>query len=75
MTRKITVSSTGEGTRAALPPEVMRHLNITEGDTLYAVETEVGVLLTPLDPELQETLDAFEILNAKYSNTFRALAK
>ena len=75
MRRKITVSGTREDARATLPREVMRHLNISDGDTLYAVETEMGVLLTQLDPELQETPDAFELLNAKYSNTFRALAK
>ena len=33
-----------------LPREILERLKVGEGDTLYAVETPDGIMLTVLDP-------------------------
>jgi putative addiction module antidote len=75
MTRKITVGSVDGTLVATLPEEMAESLGVAAGDTLYAIRTDVGVLLTPHDPAMQESLEAFEVLNAKYSSVLRELAK
>lgn len=75
MNRKITVIGADESTNATLPRGVMGEMGISDGESLYLVKTDAGVLLTPLDPELQESMEAFELLSEKYSNVLRELAK
>jgi putative addiction module antidote len=75
MNHKITLVSADESTNATLPREVMGDLGINDGESLYVVKTDAGVLLTSLDPELQESMEAFELLSEKYSNVLRELAK
>jgi hypothetical protein len=53
----------------------MEKMGLQEGASLYVVKTDAGVLLTPFDPDLEESLEAFAVLNAKYSNVMRELAK
>jgi putative addiction module antidote len=75
MTRKITVRKMGGSLGATLPKEVTDRLQVRDGDTLYAVEREDGVLLTPYDPDFADAVEAFEVVRRQYRNTFRALAR
>jgi hypothetical protein len=42
---------------------------------LFAIETPVGYLLTPYDPEVEKQLDLGRGFMSKYRSVFRALAK
>lgn len=75
MNHKVVISGAERGQGATLPPQVMEEMGLREGASLYVVKTDAGVLLTPFDPDLEESLEAFEVLNAKYSNVLRELAK
>ncbi len=75
MTHKVVVSGAAPERSALLPRNVMEEVGLQEGASLYVVKTDAGVLLTPFDPDLEESLVAFEVLNAKYSNVLRELAK
>ncbi|HEX8211900.1 MAG TPA: hypothetical protein VF584_17115 [Longimicrobium sp.] len=75
MNDKVVISGAGRGQSATLPSELMEKMGLQEGASLYVVKTDAGVLLTPFDPDLEESLEAFEVLNAKYSNVMRELAK
>lgn len=75
MTCRVPVTRTAAGLSITLPPEIVDSMGLKDGDSLYVVETDAGVLLTPLDPELQESLAAFEALNARYSRVLRELAE
>ena len=44
-------------------------------DTLFAIETPSGYLLTPYDPAVEEQLSLGRKFTAEYRETFRALAK
>ncbi len=74
MTNAVTVNG-GEGTSAILPADVLEEMGIEDGTRLYVVRTEAGLLLTQMDPELRESLEAFEVISARYANVLRELAK
>jgi len=50
-------------------------LHLSAGDTVIAVETERGILLTPYDPEIEESLAIAGKVAGAYRNALRELAK
>jgi hypothetical protein len=50
-------------------------LHLDAGDTVLAVETERGVLLTPYDPTTERALQVAAKAAKKYRNVLRELAK
>jgi hypothetical protein len=50
-------------------------MKVKKNDTLFAVETPEGYLLTPYDPEVDRQLSKGREFMSKYRDTFRALAK
>jgi putative addiction module antidote len=65
----------GTSTGAILPKEMLSRLKVEKGDTLYAIETNEGYLITPYDPSIADQLDAGREFMKKYRDTFKALAK
>jgi putative addiction module antidote len=65
----------GTSTGAIFPKELLAQLKVHQGDTLFAVETPDGVLLTPYDPDVEKQLEAGREFMREYRDTFRALAK
>jgi len=41
-----------------IPEEMLARLKVGKGDTLYAIETAEGYLITPYDPAIEEQLKA-----------------
>jgi hypothetical protein len=54
---------------------MLKRLKVSRGDTLFAVETPTGYLLTPYDPEIEEEIQIGRRFMKKYRETFKALAK
>ena len=50
-------------------------MKVEKGDTLFAIETKEGYLLTPYDPAIAEQLDAGREFMKDYRETVKALAK
>lgn len=50
-------------------------MKVEKGDTLYAIETEEGYLITPYDPAIEEQLAAGREFMKDYRDTFKVLAK
>jgi putative addiction module antidote len=67
--------SVGTSTGAVIPKEMLARLKVAKGDTLFAVETPSGYLLTPYDPAIEEQLALGREFMGAYRDTFRALAK
>jgi putative addiction module antidote len=65
----------GTSTGAVIPKEMLARLKVGKGDTLYAIETAEGYLLTPYDPAIEEQLKAGKQFMKEYRDTFKALAK
>jgi putative addiction module antidote len=65
----------GSSTGVVLPKEMLARLKVEKGDSLYAVETGDGYLLTPYDPAIEEQLEAGREFMKEFRETFKVLAK
>jgi putative addiction module antidote len=65
----------GTSTGAILPKEILTRLKVEKGDTLFAIETKEGFLITPYDPSIADQLEAGREFMKEYRDTFKALAK
>ena len=72
-TLKLTKVGTSTGT--IIPKEMLVRMKVEKGDTLFAIETKEGYLVTPYDPAIAEQLDAGREFMKEYRETFKALAK
>jgi putative addiction module antidote len=69
------LTTVGTSTGAVIPKEMLARLKVSRGDTLFAIETPSGYLLTPYDPAVEEELRLGREFMNEYRETFRALAK
>jgi putative addiction module antidote len=69
------LTAVGTSTGLVIPKEMLNRLKVSRGDTLFAIETPHGYLLTPYDPEVEEDLRVGRKFMQKYRETFKALAK
>lgn len=73
--KEVTLRQYGGSLGTTLPKSMTDRLNVSAGDTLYAVETEHGILLTPYDPEFMRVMEAEARISKRYQNALRELAK
>jgi len=60
---------------ATLPKEMAERFHIAAGDKVYAVETDLGILITPYDPDFDEAISVYRRGARKYRNALRELSK
>ena len=72
---KLKLTTVGTSTGTVLPKEMLARLKVKKGDTLFAVETPSGYILTPYDPDIDEQIQLGRDFMNEYRETFRALAK
>ncbi|MGV8083581.1 MAG: AbrB/MazE/SpoVT family DNA-binding domain-containing protein [Coriobacteriia bacterium] len=75
MTRGLKLRKAGGSIAATLPKDMADRLHLAAGDTVLAIETERGILLTPYDPETEKALAIASKVAGKYRNALRELAK
>ncbi|HYH82456.1 MAG TPA: AbrB/MazE/SpoVT family DNA-binding domain-containing protein [Longimicrobium sp.] len=75
MTKTMTIRRIGGSLGGTFPSEIMDRLNVEEGDTLYLIEREDGILITPHVPKIESVMEAYEHLGKRYRNTLEDLAK
>ncbi|GAB4254382.1 MAG: AbrB/MazE/SpoVT family DNA-binding domain-containing protein [Thermoleophilia bacterium] len=75
MNRELKLRRAGGSISATLPKDMAERLHLEPGDTVLAVETDRGILLTPYDPGVQEALDHASKTMGKYRNALRRLAQ
>lgn len=75
MVKKVTVRQTGTSVSATIPRDMADRLHVEAGDTLFAIETEDGVLLTPYDPTLERAMNAYSRAAKRFRGAFRALSR
>ena len=75
MTRGLKLRQAGGSISATLPKDMAERLHLSAGDTVLAVETDRGILLTPCDPQTEEALAVAAKVSGKYRNALRELAK
>lgn len=75
MNRELRLRQVGGSISATLPKGMAERLHLSAGDNVLAIETERGILLTPYDPDMAETLALAATASGAYRNALRALAK
>ena len=74
MTR-LKLRKTGNSLSTIWPKDVLARLRVKEGDELYAVETQHGVLVTPFDPKFERTMQAADEIMTRDRDALKELAK
>ncbi|MDO9108375.1 MAG: AbrB/MazE/SpoVT family DNA-binding domain-containing protein [Coriobacteriia bacterium] len=75
MTQGVKLRRAGGSIAATLPKDMADRLKLKAGDTVIAIETERGILLTPYDPDTEEALSIASSVARTYRNALRELAK
>ena len=75
MSVEVKVTQVGSSLGVVLPKYVLERLKVGKGDRLHVIETPSGIVLTPLDPEVQGQLRAMDEVIVEYRETLEALAK
>ena len=47
---------TGNSLSTTWPRDLLARLNVKEGDRLFVIETRHGVMVTPYDPQFEQTM-------------------
>jgi putative addiction module antidote len=71
---QLKITTVGNSAGVVLPKELLSHLRLTKGDTLYVTETPDGVKLTPYDPEFAHQMEVAEGVMRKNRDVLRRLA-
>ncbi len=75
MSQKVKLRKAGGSIAATLPKDMADRLKLATGDTVIAIETDRGILLTPYDPTTEEALSIAAEVGRKYRSALRELAK
>lgn len=75
MVRAITLNRAGGSASATIPKDMLSRHHLGPGDTVFAVDTPQGVLLTPYDPATQAALEAYVEVARENREALAALAK
>lgn len=74
MIRETVIRAIGNSAGITIPKPVLDQLRLAEGDKVYLVETEAGVLLTPYDPTFKDAMRVHEEGVRAYRDALRTLA-
>lgn len=69
------VTTVGNSAGVVLPREVLQHLRVEKGDTLYVLETPNGIELVPYDPEFAGQMEAAEQVMREDRDVLRKLSE
>jgi len=75
MVRKITLRQVGGSIGATLPKDMAERLHVDVGDEVFVIETDHGILITPYDPDFDQSMAAYKKTAGKYRNALRELSK
>jgi len=65
----------GNSVGVILPKEVLAHLRLEKGQSVFVTETSEGMVLTPYNPSLEEEIQAGREFMKEFRDTFHQLAK
>ncbi len=73
--KKTTIRAIGNSAGATIPKALLEKYNFHEGDTVFLLETENGILLSPYDPDFEASMELYQEASKKYRNALKELAK
>jgi putative addiction module antidote len=75
MATTVKITTIGNSVGIVLPKEILSHLHVEKGDTLYVTESPDGVRLSPYDELLATKLNAFEQVMRENRDVLKKLAE
>ncbi len=69
------IRKVGNSLSTIWPKELLARLKVKDGDQLYAVETQHGVMVTPYDPQFEKTMQNAEKVIGRFKNAYKELSK
>jgi len=75
MVKPIKLRRMGGSIGATIPKDMAERFRLQEGDEVFAIETDQGILFSPFDPEVLEALGHAADAARRYRNALRELAK
>ncbi|MBB5344680.1 AbrB/MazE/SpoVT family DNA-binding domain-containing protein [Tunturibacter empetritectus] len=75
MATAVKITTIGNSVGIVLPKEILSHLHVEKGDTLYVTESPDGIRLSPYDAALGRKLDAFEQVMRENRDVLKKLAE
>ena len=74
MTTELKIRKIGNSLGITLT-EPLKQMGLSEGDSVYLVQTPTGIELTPYDPDFAEALNDARDFMKDYPNAMKELAK
>lgn len=71
---KTKIRRIGNSAGTTIPKNFLEKYHLSEGDEIFVVETEKGLLITPFDPDFEEFWEAYEEGSSTFRNAMRELA-
>ena len=65
----------GNSHGTTIPKSMLDKFHIHAGDKIHLIETETGILISPYDPDFEESMALYQKGTRKYRNALRELAK
>jgi putative addiction module antidote len=75
MVRKIVLRKMGGSVGATIPKDLADLYRLNQGDEVFVLETEKGILLTPYDPNFERAMTLYEKGVKEYRNALDKLAR
>lgn len=75
MAKEIKIRRSGGSLSATLPKEYAEHFHMAEGDRVFVIQTDKGILITPYDPDFEKAMKVYERGARKYRDALKELAK
>lgn len=72
--RETVIRAVGNSAGMTIPKPVLDRYNLAEGDPVFIVETEEGMLITPYDPEFKDAMAIYEEGARAYRNAMHDLS-
>ncbi len=73
--KETTIRAIGNSAGTTIPRAMLDRYHMKEGDRVFLVETDQGILITPYDPSFAEAMKLYEEGSEAYRNAMRELAK
>ena len=71
----IKLTTVGNSTVAVIPKDILEHMHVGKGDTLYLIEDENGYRLTPYNEDFINQMNIAEDIMKEDRNVLKVLAK
>lgn len=69
------ITTVGNSTGVVLPKEILQHLRVSKGDTLYVLETPNGIEISPYNPEFAKQMSTAEQVMREDRDVLKKLAE